>query len=260
MAVRRTVQRTSDGVPLLKAIVYGFGGTGKTTFAFTFNQDERTAPALVLNASGNPDWAMSLDPGIVVLDLETYEDIDLPFAFLHAGQPEKHSFRRQYDIPSELVFKTLVIDTFSDWQIKMIESMTGDPVALSDARAPTLRERSPIKSKTIKSARELLTNLNLHVVLVTQETTKINIEGGTESSLPWIDGGARDIIPSWANFVGHMTNKAIEKNIMPVLTWRSASVASYTKNQWVPTIEERGLAGPTATKLLNLASKYLGGN
>jgi hypothetical protein len=259
MAQRRTVQTTSDGLPLIKAMVYGFGGTGKTTLAFTFNQDKRTAPTLVLNASGNPDWLMRRDPTAVVIDLEKYEDIDLPFSFLLQGQPETHKFRKDYDIPGDVVFKTLVVDTFSDWQVRMIENVTGQlgQTLLSDARGPTLKERGPILSKTIKPARELLTTLSLHVVLLLQERTKINIEGGTESSIPWIDGGARELIPSWANFVGHMTNQNVDKNIVPVLTWKSASLVAYTKNQWVPDINERGMAAPTASKLFDLAAKYI---
>lgn len=265
MATRRSVATTSDGVPLLKAMIYGFGGTGKTTFAFSFQEDERTAPILVLNASGNPDWPMRANPDVVVIDLDAYEDIDLPYAFLHAGQPAAHEFRKRFDIPQEVVFKTVIVDTFSDWQQKLIESVTGQQTVtkLSDARGPTLKERSPILSKTIKPARELLTTLNLNVILCLQERTKINIDGGSETCVPFIDGGARELVPSWANFVGHLSNQGItkpdskERVIVPVLTWRSASIESYTKNQWVPSIDERGLAAPTATKLLDLAVKAL---
>lgn len=266
MAERRQVRTMADGLPLLKGMIYGFGGTGKTTLLFSFDLDERTLPLLVLNASGNPDWPMRSNPNTVVIDLETYEDIDLPYAFLYAGQPVKHEFRRKFDISPDIVFKTVGVDTFSDWQIKMIETVTGQQglVALSDARGPTLKERSPILSKTVKPARELLTMLPLNVILSLQERTKINIEGGSETSVPWIDGGARELVPSWANFVAHMSNMSIpdpdnEKGrvIVPAMTWRSASMESYTKNQWVPDIAERGLANPTATKLLDLAAKYL---
>lgn len=260
MATRRSVQTTTDGVPLLKAMIYGVGGTGKTTLGFSFNADPRTGPALILNASGNPDWALREQPDAVVIDLEAYTDIDLPYEFLLAGQPAGHRFRKAYGISDDIVFKSLIIDTFSDWQIRMIDSITAGPKAgLSDARGPTLKERSPILSKTVKPARELMTTLDMHVVLLMQERTKINLEGGTETSVPWIDGGARELIPSWANFVGHTNNQLINKEIVPVLTWRSPSLTSLTKNQWVPTIPERGLAVPTATKLFDKAVSSLGG-
>lgn len=259
----KVYQPTPRGeIPLIKLIVYGMGNSGKTTFAYSFHSDPRTAPVLGLNIGGNPQLVAMWTNGPAIIDLEKYSDIDMPFDFLHSGQPERHPFRKILGIGPQVKFKTVVVDTFSDWQRDLIENITGDDAVsiLSNFVAPeATKHGAKIMTGTSKIARNMILGLPLNVILVLQEQEKVDFATGAVSLQPSLYGQSRRMVTAWVTLMGQMSQVADKDKggqPSPIITWNSPASEKWTKNQIAPGRLGRGMKNPTATKLLNLIETY----
>lgn len=273
----------------LAAIVMGWPGSGKTHFGASFNLDERTSPALMLNASGNPEQVLDTDPGLVVWNMAFSQDIDLPFNFLAMGQPEKHRFREACELPPDVKFKSVVVDTLTDWQLmKAVELLqiqhkqaakdeAGNPLpTLSTEYLSNISAVGQIKPafwqdlmlSTINTAQGLISKLpGINVIMLLQLHNKIDFSGGAPSVVPWLLGQSRDALPGWVRLVAEIRQAHLVAQDKGKVLWPNGKpatdtapflttiplpgVASPLKNQLNVSLG-RGVWVPTATKILNL--------
>lgn len=71
---------------LIKALIYGDSGSGKTTLAGTAMEHPATRPVLFLNARGQPVSLAGFDPPPLVVEIETFKDFNIPYAWFEDGQ------------------------------------------------------------------------------------------------------------------------------------------------------------------------------
>jgi hypothetical protein len=179
--VRREI-RGAEHV-LLRCLIYGQGGTGKTRFVGTLDQDERTAPVLVVNAAGNPITILSNSPPPVVATLEALKDLDVIYAFLKSGQPKKHKFREAMELPPEVVFKSLAIDTLTEVQVMKNEELSkAAGGAVTRAGNPLQIQEWGESLRFMVHVTRLLYDLDLHVILTAQERIDLGTGRGKRTT------------------------------------------------------------------------------
>lgn len=273
---------TGDGnLPTIKLGVYGAPGQGKTTLLGGFASDPRTGPALWLDCGGNPQLVVRSGFATTVLTMETATDILAPLDYLLGGQNNRHQFYRDFGnlFPDE-PFKSLIIDTFSDWQGLLIDKIVGiDSSNLSrysimnvEAPSPT-KHGKEIAQRTLFAARQMLLALDMNIFVAFQEHEGVEFEAGAGGSIAsgskknkialW--GQSRMRIPAWLNLMGRMywERQIVEEEVevrgrkttrqvgvdKPVIKWVDSE--AHVKNQIAPSLGT-GLVDPTAKQILNL--------
>ena len=256
----------------IKLLVYGASGVGKTRLCGTFDQDERTARALILNAAGNPITLRDNSPPPIVFDVTSFSDVSEVINFLRAPKPD-HPFRKRYDIPPDVNFKTVVVDTITELQRIIVYEVAGlpydvgssGPIDLTQSPITRLADWNLILSRML-SLVSVLVQLPLHVVITAQERLITNETDSISSYVPMIQGAAQVHIPAYMNIVGRLVRRVrlpdgSVASSEDTGTRRTASVLFtesggryYAKNQYDPEIP-RELVDPTATKLLRRSEK-----
>jgi hypothetical protein len=116
-------------VPVLKALIYGNAGAGKTTLASSVLDHPDMSPVFYLNAAGNPvSLFAARGPYEHVFDIERMEDLSNVYSFLRTKQ-RREDTRKALGLKDGETFKTIVIDTISEvqqMQIKMLKNWDGD--------------------------------------------------------------------------------------------------------------------------------------
>jgi phage nucleotide-binding protein len=79
---RPNIQKPSE-LLLLKCLIYGDAGVGKTRFLGTAQLDERTSPALILDFEGGTSTLSGLDIGVI--QVRDWKDYNEAHAWLAAG-------------------------------------------------------------------------------------------------------------------------------------------------------------------------------
>ncbi len=277
----RLLTKTNE-IPSLRMGVYGAAGQGKTTLLSTFAADPRTGPALWLNCAGNPQLLLRNGTLPFVLDLEVAEDILSPLSYLLSGQSQGHEFYRKYKeyLPDQ-PFQSVVIDTLSDWQGLLIDSIVGIKsnnlgaydIMKVETPSPT-KHGKDIAGKTLFAARQMLVALDLHVFVGFQEFTNVVFDGNESGAI--VKGGkARQIslwgqsrmrVPTWLNLMGRMywrdkmvmedvvlsngqTKQRQVKKPVVVISWRDTE--AHVKNQIAEGLGLE-LEDPTAQLILDI--------
>ena len=249
----RKHKRIAGNLPLIKMIIYGLGATGKTHLAADFSQDDRTAPALILNSGGNPEKLTLWERPPEIIDIEHYKDLDEIYDFFASDQSPKHSLRKDMEWPADLRFKTLIIDTFSDIQSQYVlqaANPTYKPGEFSTITPPNIKSWQSIGLYSINTARAFI-QLPLNVIMVLQEKTQVDLERQTSKVRPCLDGQSVEIIPSWVSLMGRMQmvhNKQGE--LVPKIWWSSETEELWTKNQLCDALG-RGMVNPTVKDILD---------
>ena len=265
-------------LPLIRFGGYGAAGAGKTSLLSGFHMDPRTGPSLWLNCGGNPQMLLKHGDVDFIINLDTFQDFLEPINFLLSNQPEKHPFRQRWEIPADYRFKSLVIDTFSDLQGLLIDSIIGIKsehleqynVEKIEVPTPNIHGKA-IAGKTLFAARQMLLALNLHVFLGFQEHGTVEFSG--EEGSAKITAGAKKIqvslwgqsrmrVPTWLNLMGRMywmrggfiTKEVNGKRIQeidkyPVIVW--VDDESHVKNQLADSLGQQ-VDRPTAKIILDL--------
>ena len=251
-------QTFKEGFARIRLIIFGPGGVGKTTLAYSFNDDPRTAPVLGIDFAGNPERIVAGLNAPIILRLEKPDDLDLVVDFFRAGQPLKHELRKVADIASDLVFKTVVFDTFSEWQRGVIDRITGNEhiKQISNAISPeAIAHGGKIFSVSMKAARDFLLALDVNVILVMQEQEKTPLTGEPIQLQPFLYGQARKQISTHATLQGRLERISGEKGGTDVqVWWDEPSFKSHVKNQTGAPLGRR-MVNPTATKIIDILTK-----
>jgi len=97
-----------------KALIYGQAGTGKTRLSATAELDDRLAPALMLEAFGNPislgDYPKTPD----ILTVENMSDFNPVYNWLVNGQDPEAQFAKDFDLKPP--YKTVIVDGLTEVQ------------------------------------------------------------------------------------------------------------------------------------------------
>lgn len=208
------MRQSNLDVPLLRMLVYGAPGTGKTRFIGTFDDVEDTRRVLILNAMGNPSVLASRPERPFVFDVSSLADVSRVVEFFSRGQPADHPFRSQFEIPREVRFNTIAIDTLTELQQIIVYESAGVPydvgVGVRDLSViPELTRASwgGVLMRTTNVVRYLC-QLPVHVVFVTQERAVVDERlGQVVGYAPALQGASAVYVPAVANLVGRMVRR-----------------------------------------------------
>jgi hypothetical protein len=221
---------------------------------------------LVVNAAGNPITILSNSPPPVVATLEALKDLDVIYAFLKSGQPKKHKFREAMELPPEVVFKSLAIDTLTEVQVMKNEELSkAAGGAVTRAGNPLQIQEWGESLRFMVHVTRLLYDLDLHVILTAQE--RIDLGTGRGKTRPFLQGQASDIVPSYAELIGRMTRRKAKKKsgvsedddegaVVTVCHWE-AEGRVVVKNQVAPLTLGPFTVEPTVAKVLDAVERQV---
>lgn len=255
-------RRTSEKENYLKLIVYGAGGSGKTTFASTFDEALSPERVLILESAGNPQIILGKDPAPWVISLERSTDVDELYGFLQAGQPEKHILRGKLGIPPDVRFGAVAIDTLTDLQRVIkdeVVSAGSRPMAI---RAPKIQEWGEITAKTVQVVR-LFLMLPMHVIFTCQEKSDMDAFANSVEYNPFIQGQGSYVIPAAAPLVLRLVRKPYSEKPEPgkqapptrlaTIAYPEPGTGFFAKNQLIPGLGP--VVDPTAAYYINLLTQ-----
>lgn len=173
--------------PLLKMIIQGIPGTGKTTLA-------ATAPNVLV---------LDVDDG-----LESVAGWDI--SYVPIGREEGHTVTKdmtevyKFLLTGEHPYETVVIDTISELQAKLVEQLQREIHAASgrDLDTMTLQDWGKITSQTRRLVRAFV-DLPMHVILVAQ-TELITDDSSRIQYLPLLTPKARISVMAMVGTIGYM--------------------------------------------------------
>lgn len=225
----------------LKCIFYGIAGTGKTTLTLGAHLDEEMGPLLYLDSGGNAMQAHAWFNPPTIVPLSGHPDRILEILkFLQAGQPKNSKLRSMFKLDPDIVFNTVAIDLFSDWQRAYVQHVTSGEIkdmrTLDDIKAPeALSHGGQIQAATVQIAKAFL-DLPMHVILVMQLREVIDFSNGTRAYAPFLYGSSKQIIPHYVTLVGMMEMVSEKGGLLPKLTLRASHKDTESKNQIAPAV------------------------
>lgn len=197
---------------LMRMLIYGESGSGKTHLIGSFMECEDTCPVLVLNARGQPVTLRAFDPPPLVLDMETMADFNLPYRWLQLDQPsleadttfaiavnayfEKYGFTK---------FKTMAIDSLTHVQrISMYQLTDAADKGPGDyAMRPQRQHWGQVLGQLTRLA-DLYYKLPVHVV-ITALTRQDEVPAlGAVLFGPFLWGQSSKEVPAHAEIVGRL--------------------------------------------------------
>lgn len=122
---------------ILKLLVYGKPGSGKTTFTASASQDQRTSPVLHINLSGNPQSLTRYPKLPDVLNITELADLNPLYHWLKAGQPNRGKLVQEWGLVPG--YRTLVIDGVTGLQRKVFD-LAGNVTQLDPGTMPPKAE------------------------------------------------------------------------------------------------------------------------
>jgi len=120
---------------LVKALFYGDSGSGKTTLAGTAMEHPSTRPVLVLNARGQPVSLAGLEPPPLVVELESFKDFNIPYAWFADGQQRGTWLKSQVVASKTGILAAYTLATYPD---ELAEGAGGTPVPTTPRLAPEM--------------------------------------------------------------------------------------------------------------------------
>ena len=264
--MRRLGSVLKNGLPKIDAAFYGEGGTGKTTLLGQFAQDERTGPAFWVDAAGNCQILEVHGIELLGFRLDGYKDILKVVDFFQTGQSVKHPLRTELELPADLQFNSLIVDTMSHVQQRLIDyimELYPDPNLKGTDLIQVIATKHGAKiiGTFLDLTRKILA-LPVHTFSTFQLYEKVNFSGGAGGEITGASvqkqlqlyGSSRVIVPPYYTLMGELTkaqgiDPATKKpGTVTVVTWRDVDKAG--KNQLSRSMPEK-IINPTANEILN---------
>lgn len=230
----------------LKLLTYGKPGSGKTTFVASAALDERTAPVLHIDCSGNPQSLIKV-PGVAsaiadrrlfVVRLDQLAELNPIYDWLLNGQPASGALTTKYGIAG---VRTVVFDGITAIQRKSFEVVTGTTaIKPGDVPAkPDYNVYGGVLRQMLKIATAFYQTLpDLHIIMTALEHTdqRFDVPGDNKTiyayAEPGLSGASGDELPGEALAVlrfAHTSNFPL-----PVLAQHKAKDA-FSLVQFKPT-------------------------
>lgn len=255
----------SDGLPKIDMGLYGEGGTGKTTLLGQFHEDPRTGPTFWIDAQGNPQILEVQGAKLSGFKLEQYKDVLEPIDFFMNDQPPKHPLRAKLEMPPDLRFKSLTVDTGSFLQQRLMDyiyEISPDTTLKKQGlvQIEATKHGAKIAGTYLDLMRKILA-LPVHTFVSYQYYEKVNFQGSSDGSIMGANvqaqvqlyGSSRVIIPPWHNMMGLLVKEAgFDANrkacTNTVVYWRAPDKTG--KNQLTTQLDEK-MVNPTAKEILD---------
>jgi hypothetical protein len=181
----------------LTLLLYAIPGGGKTWFAASAEHCERTAPALLVSAAGNPQsirWWERKPDTIVINELE---DLNGIYDFFAAGQPTDKGIVDRLKLRPP--YKTLIVDGMTELQrytLALAGGYSQLPIG-KQGRQLQIQEFNPVLEHTTRMARlffglaDKANKVPVHVIITSLEWEKLNVKDQTTTIKPllWGSGG-----------------------------------------------------------------------
>lgn len=223
---------------LIKLLVYGDPGSGKTWLCGTFTQCEETAPVLVLNSRGQPVTFNQFAAAFpCIYNVRTMKDYNFPYAWIKNGQPWNAILKgmeqeggpmqpfcrkvwdwmaRTEDLSPEVLsepdcpvpeFRTIVLDSLTQTQRVSLREITGD-VGKLPGDIPTgasYRDWGKTLAQLTLLADKYF-ELPIHVVVTALRRHQFVDAEGTTMFYPQFWGQSSTELPAFAEILGMLVN------------------------------------------------------
>lgn len=161
--------------PLLKMLLYGNPGCGKTTLVGTASEVESLWPVLYLNAKGNPVVLRENEKRPDVVTIARMKEFNGPYKWITGGQDPKDEFAVEHNLGSEGEYKTLVVDAITEVQRHVVRLIAGGEYIDAGALMPNLgRQGFGQLLGTMLNWADHFIELPMNVILVSHEANKEN--------------------------------------------------------------------------------------
>lgn len=184
---------------LLRVLLYGDPGSGKSWFAGSAHRDPRTGPALHLDMGGNAfsmrPWSNKDRPPVV--SMERLEDINIVFDWLRKRQPADHAFVRETGLKPG--FKTVIFDGITGFQRLSFQKVTGaETKGLGDV-PPTFEwpHYNAVLGQMTRFAAHFYT-LPMHVIVTALEREKTDPNSSVTQYAPMLLGQSAKEVAGYA--------------------------------------------------------------
>lgn len=246
--------------PYLRLLLYGKPGSTKTRTASTAALDERTAPALMLEAAGNPISIRDYPQKPDIIRIDQLKDLNAPYDWIRRGQPEGHSLVKKFDLNPP--YKTLIVDQLTDVQRMSFSEVSGNK-ELDPGSHPQRVQRQhfgAVLGQMVNFAK-LYYSLPLHVIMTALEKTTVNEMTGAVSYSPLLWGQSDTEVPGYAYVVARLVHRTLVKartlKMMEDATSDTVSVAFFVPSGTFLAKDQYGalgiaMADPTVPKMVDL--------
>ena len=245
----------------LKALIYGQPGVGKTRLSATAALDERLAPALMLEAFGNPISLSDYEKIPDIISLEEMQDFNPVYEWLTLGQPEDHPYFKEYELNPP--YKTVIVDGLTEVQRFVIRKILGGKrVAPGDLQNSLDFQGFGKLLGTMLNWAVHYVNLDMNVILTSLEKS----ESDPKFAKPLLWGQSGGELAGYVHMVIRLTTQlAAPRRLMrhaddPVDLKETQNVALfretnlyYAKDQYG--ISEEHMTDPTLTKIMDLIER-----
>jgi hypothetical protein len=244
----------------LKILVYGKPGAGKTTFTGSAALDERTAPVLHIDCSGNPETLLRQETMPDVIAIEKIAELTPIYEWLAGGQSKDHALVTRYGLRTG--YKTVVFDGVTAIQRLSIALVSGSETLKPGEIPPQMQMQQwgSVLRQMLLFARAFLQSLpNLHVLVTALERENVDDATKAISYSPALQGQSAHELPGEALAVIRIAYKG---NVNPQVAKQYAtspdiySIAQLWPNRIAYAKDQHGfnmpfLANPTVSALLD---------
>lgn len=183
------ITRPSAQAAKIKQLVHGYSGVGKTTYAASANDDERSAPAILFDfEAGTLSVAHKNIDVVRITDFKQFNEL---YPYLEAN-PDG--------------YKTAIFDSITEIQKLNMTGIVAAGVAANPSKDPD-RPLIDDWGKSIEQIRKLLRyfrDLPLHIVVVALSQEVRDERDGTIQTAPALPGKLSLELPGMFDIVGYM--------------------------------------------------------
>lgn len=214
----KVIKYDATSIPLLRALIYGKSGVGKTTLLSSAADCEETTPMLVFDAGGNPISLRHCDPAPLIIAIESSGEINPAYNWIRSGQEweavaeSSHWFAvavREYFqgwAEDKRQFKMLAVDSITEVQNIIGDEVVGN-VAVPPGTLPKAIEGFGSWRKMLDATANVarkLSELPVHVWMTALTRYHEVPSDGTTMYYPFLKGQSSQLVPSYSELLGRL--------------------------------------------------------
>lgn len=249
--------------PILRLLVFGAGGSGKSTLISSFDDAMDGKRVLILEAGGNPISIIDRDPEPLVVTIERTSDLDRIYSFL-MNQGPKHPIRSELGIGPDVEIGAVALDTLTEMQLIVTDELLNITAKPTGFRKIQIQEWGDITGNTIHWVR-MFRNLPLHLIIACQERHLYDQLTETTDNVPMLRGQGGEAVPAYADLACRLVRKPYREKPKPgerggrpqlkTVAFFEPGTTWFAKNQVAPGVLEE-MVDPTGNKILSAVNQY----